>query len=180
MDKMVSIVRVDTRPYRTIAQENWGLTDEQMRGMHVHHRIHRSKGGTNDPTNLYVCSPSFHSRVWHNGEEFIEWSLLQPREVRVKNAEKMNSHPATKENRLANGKKTKNLRYGDVNHQREAGSRQPREVRVDNGRKGAKTQHSQRWMSTDPDFPSYVSTPTGLSNWQRARGIDISKRVRIQ
>jgi hypothetical protein len=45
-----------------------------MRGMHVHHRIHRSKGGTNDPSNLFVCSPSFHQWVWHDGEEFIEWS----------------------------------------------------------------------------------------------------------
>ena len=61
------LVKVDTRPYRVIAQENWGLSDEQMRGMHVHHRIPVSQGGTNDPTNLYVCSPSFHAWVWHNG-----------------------------------------------------------------------------------------------------------------
>lgn len=51
--------------YREIARLNWGLTKEQMKGMHVHHRIPRSKGGTNDPTNLYVCSPWFHSHVWH-------------------------------------------------------------------------------------------------------------------
>ena len=69
-----SIVQVDKRPYRTIAQENWGLTKEQMKGMHVHHRISISEGGTDDPTNLYVCSPSFHRWGWHNGEEFIEWA----------------------------------------------------------------------------------------------------------
>jgi hypothetical protein len=74
MDKHLSIVLVDKRPYRKIAQENWGLTREQMRGMHVHHRIPRSSGGTNDPSNLYVCSPSFHRWVWHDGEEFIEWA----------------------------------------------------------------------------------------------------------
>lgn len=62
-----SIVKVDRRPYRDIAQDNWGLTDEQMRGMHVHHRIPVSKGGTNDPSNLFVCSPSFHAWVWHGG-----------------------------------------------------------------------------------------------------------------
>jgi hypothetical protein len=73
MDKSVSIVKVDHRPYRVIAQENWGLTDEQMKGKHVHHRIHRSKGGTNDPCNLYVCSPWYHDVVWHNGSGgFIE------------------------------------------------------------------------------------------------------------
>jgi hypothetical protein len=65
MDKNVSIVKVDKRSYRAIARDNWGLTREQMKGMHVHHRIPRSKGGTNDPTNLYVCSPWFHDVVWH-------------------------------------------------------------------------------------------------------------------
>jgi len=67
MDKSVSIVKVDRRPYRVIAQENWGLTDEQMRGMHVHHRIRRSDGGTNDPSNLFVCTPWYHDVVWHGG-----------------------------------------------------------------------------------------------------------------
>jgi hypothetical protein len=67
MDKTVSIVKIDRRPYRVIAQENWGLTDEQMRGMHVHHRIRRSDGGTNDPSNLFVCSSWYHDAVWHEG-----------------------------------------------------------------------------------------------------------------
>jgi hypothetical protein len=60
------IVRVDNRSYRKIAQDNWGLTDEQMIGMHVHHRYPVSKGGTNDASNLYVCSPWFHAHVWHH------------------------------------------------------------------------------------------------------------------
>lgn len=84
MDKTVSIVRVDTRPYRRIAQDNWGLTNAQMRGKHVHHRIAVSDGGTNDPSNLYVCSPSFHRWGWHNGEKFVEWAN--------KGAEKANEH----------------------------------------------------------------------------------------
>ena len=80
MEKNVSIVKVDKRHYRVIAQENWGLTKGQMKGMHVHHRIPRSKGGTNDASNLFVCSPSFHRWVWHNGEEFIEWATKGGRE----------------------------------------------------------------------------------------------------
>ena len=55
----VAIIKVDKRHYRKIAQENWGLTDAQMKGMHVHHRIPRSQGGTNDPSNLYVCRHGF-------------------------------------------------------------------------------------------------------------------------
>lgn len=68
MKKSSSLVLCDKRSYRKIAQDNWGLTDEQMKGMHVHHRIPQSKGGTNDPSNLYVCSPWFHANVWHHGD----------------------------------------------------------------------------------------------------------------
>lgn len=74
MRKDLSIVAVDPRPYRVIAQENWGLTDSQMEGMHVHHRVHRSRGGTNDPSNLYVCSPYFHKHIWHDGQEWISYA----------------------------------------------------------------------------------------------------------
>lgn len=62
-----AIVKVDKRHYRKIAQENWGLTDAQMEAMDVHHRIPQSRGGTNDPSNLYVCSRWFHAYVWHAG-----------------------------------------------------------------------------------------------------------------
>jgi len=70
MQKEISIVRVDTRNYRRIAQDNWGLTRQQMKGMHVHHRIPRSQGGTNDPSNLYVCSSWFHKYVWHAEDSY--------------------------------------------------------------------------------------------------------------
>jgi hypothetical protein len=74
MHKSVSIVKVDPRNHRAIARENWGLTWKQMKGMHVHHRVRRCDGGTNDASNLYVCSPSFHRWGWHNGEEFVDWA----------------------------------------------------------------------------------------------------------
>lgn len=63
-----AIVKVDSRPHRVIAQENWNLTNDEMKGMHVHHRIPRSQGGTNDSSNLYVCSPSFHFHAWHGAD----------------------------------------------------------------------------------------------------------------
>ena len=67
---MGAIVKVDKRHYRKIAQQNWGLTKQQMVGMHVHHRIPVSEGGTDDPTNLYVCSGWFHAYVWHDESYF--------------------------------------------------------------------------------------------------------------
>ena len=76
MDRNLSIVPGDKRPYRKIAQCNWGLTDQQMKGMHVHHRIPKSRGGTDDASNLFVCSPWFHKNIWHSGEAWIEWANI--------------------------------------------------------------------------------------------------------
>jgi hypothetical protein len=72
MEKGLSIVLVDKRPYRKIAQDNWGLTNEQMAGMHVHHRVNAHEGGTNDPSNLFVCSSWFHANVWHSRFTLVE------------------------------------------------------------------------------------------------------------
>jgi hypothetical protein len=74
MKRNTSIIKVDTRHHREIARDNWGLTKEQMVGMHVHHRIPVSRGGTDDASNLYVCSPYFHKNLWHDGKEFVIWA----------------------------------------------------------------------------------------------------------
>lgn len=52
------------------------------------------------------------------------------------------------------------------------------ELRLVITKKGAAVQHAQQWQSTHTDFEQYVSTPCGLSAWQRKRGIDTSLRVR--
>jgi hypothetical protein len=51
------------------------------------------------------------------------------------------------------------------------------EAYVENRRRGAYTQHSQRWECL---ITGYVSTPGPLSRYQKARGIDTSQRRRIQ
>jgi hypothetical protein len=40
----------------------------------------------------------------------------------------------------------------------------------------AKRSHAQRWMCLET---GHISSPAGLSSWQRARGIDYSRRVKI-
>ena len=57
---------------RNIARKHWGLTKEQMRGMHVHHFPHRCDGGKDIPEHLYVCSPEMHKTGWHNDAWFME------------------------------------------------------------------------------------------------------------
>jgi hypothetical protein len=73
MEKTVSIVlSPHIKNHRKVAQAHWGLTDEEMNGMHVHHHPAVSEGGRNVPEHLYVCSPSMHSHGWHNGGYFIQ------------------------------------------------------------------------------------------------------------
>lgn len=93
-----AIVKLPTEHYRQVAQNHWGLTDKQMEGMHVHHRIPQSEGGTNDPSNLYVCSPWFHAYVWHTKQYWIEKATEAGRKS------------LTPEQRRNNGLKTGNAR----------------------------------------------------------------------
>ena len=57
---------------RNIARKHWGLTKEQMYGMHVHHFPPRCEGGKDIPEHLYVCSPETHKTGWHNDAWFME------------------------------------------------------------------------------------------------------------
>lgn len=61
------VISQESFNYRKLAQHSWGLTDEQMIGMHVHHHPPRSQGGRNIPEHLYVCSLSVHYIGWHKG-----------------------------------------------------------------------------------------------------------------
>lgn len=52
-----------------------------------------------------------------------------------------------------------------------------KEEKHEAGKKAAKIQHKQKWQCT---ITGYISTPCGLSSYQRARGIDTSNRVKIE
>jgi hypothetical protein len=120
-----SIVKVDPRPYRKIAQEHWGLSDEQMKGMHVHHRIPVSEGGTNDPSNLYVCSPSFHAWAWH-GCSFVEMareagrkgSKAQPVSTKIANGLTHGSNNLQEVRNRPGHQRKASLRAAEVRRQR--------------------------------------------------------------
>jgi hypothetical protein len=70
MDTSVSIVLSrEESNYRKLAQVHYGLTDEEMKGRHVHHNPPRHSGGRNVPEHLYVYSPEVHDEV-HGGGGF--------------------------------------------------------------------------------------------------------------
>lgn len=61
----------EDKNYRKLAQVSWGLTDEQMAGMHVHHQPPRSEGGRDIALHLYVTSSSMHAFGWHSEAYWI-------------------------------------------------------------------------------------------------------------
>ncbi len=64
MKKEVSIVLSRERQnYRKLAQEWFGLTDEQMKDCDVHHNPPRSQGGRNIPEHLFVYHYTLHAAV---------------------------------------------------------------------------------------------------------------------
>ena len=197
MNKDVSIVRVDTRPYRKIAQESWGLTDEQMKGKHVHHRVAISEGGTNDPSNLYVCSPSFHRWGWHNGERWIEWAVKGAIKTHEEKDERGKSVNASKGGKI--GVKKTNAKRDElgrsvqgVKNAERINSEKDHLGRSVNAVKGANKNHmektedgksvnavkmaSQRWKST---LDGFISNASGVAKHNRANGWDPNARVRV-
>lgn len=206
MEKHLSLVKLETRPHRVVAQENWGLTDEQMKGCHVHHRVALSAGGTNDPSNLFVCSPSMHRWGWHEGDRgFGEWAHegyrravemgrhdgwgYVPRETLVENgrrnsaklvAEKRGFHGAAPEQRSAwnkvNGAKGCHA-AGQSTFEKGVGlfamTRKEKDAR---NKKGAKVLNGLFAVCLET---GYLSTLGPLAKWQRARGIDPARRVRL-
>lgn len=170
--------------YRKIAQLNWGLTDEQMKGMHVHHRIPRSNGGTDAPENLYVCSPSFHAEVWHNGRykqiviassAAVSGGLTNKRIHQESRTGYYSdeSHRKSNQTRKENGSLS---RAGSIGG-RISGRKHSKEHMSKMGTLGGKALAAQKWQCTET---GYISSPGGLSRYQNKRGISVKKRKRIQ
>ena len=181
---MSQLVLMPNKPYRKIAQENWDLSDDQMKGMHVHHRIPRSKGGTDAPENLYVCSPSFHQEIWHNGryrqivkasDAAVSGGLTN---VLIHQENKTGYFSA--ESRKKSGK-ARSLSGSCAKAGKKGGSisgkLHSKEHMSEMGKEGAKSLHSQKWQCL---ATGYVTSAGGLSRYQNKRSIPTSKRKRIK
>ena len=205
MDQSVSIVKLETRPHRVVARENWGLSVEQMIGMEVHHRVPVSRGGTNDPSNLYVCSPSMHRWGWHNGDRgFGEWASLGgeravtgghsgwvhvPLEVKIKNGKKTGAYNRENNTGLfaatlkewsarnrVNGSKGCHA-AGRSTFEKQTGLFALTDAQKNTrNKKGAKILNGLFAMCLET---GYLSTLGPLAKWQRVRGIDPARRIRL-
>jgi len=176
MDKSVSLVlSKESVNYRKLAQKWYGLTDDQMVGMDVHHNPPRHLGGRNIPEHLFVYSESLHSSIHGN---FTGYARLGAKEAHKIKNEEGKSITAVKAGQIG-GKAKKNwgLTPEELSERnRERGLLQPVEVRKQNGSKLGKSSTSQRWQCLVTGF---VTGPGSLTRYQQARGIDPSFRKRI-
>ena len=203
MNNDVSIVI--SRPvhnYRKLAQEWYGLTDEQMIGRHVHHNPPRHKGGQNVPEHLYVYSPEIHDEV-HGGNGFTaacsEGGKVGGKiggKARNKNIEAC-KRGGQRGGRVTGAKaQTEGIGFfGLTEAERRENSRKGGQRAVETGqlqsvvtpesiRKGGQIAGKQNshhinkvlWRCT---VCGAISTAAGLTHIQRAKGIDKSNREKV-
>jgi len=111
--------RLSPNVIRRIARDHWGLTNEQMCGMHVHHQPPRCEGGKDIPEHLYVCSPPMHQYGWHNNEWFMN---------NLQKAVKYNT--GRKDSEETRRKKSEALKGRNVGHSYEGGEKHPNSKKV--------------------------------------------------
>jgi hypothetical protein len=169
--------------YRKIAQEHWGLSDEQMKGKHVHHYPEKCNGGRNIPEHLYVCSPEMHSHGWHNGD----WFTVKALEGQKKGLETRRRNPKIRSPRLKMTPEERKLLNAEINKRR-VGKKYPKEAkeRMSQAHKDSKksqehitTNNTKEWM--DPDHPELgIRTICGLANMQKKRGYPSGSEHRVK
>jgi DNA-binding MarR family transcriptional regulator len=66
------VLSTDKYNYRKVAQQHYGLTDEQMKDIDIHHNPPRCEGGRNIPEHLYVYHPATHKLI--HDKQAINWA----------------------------------------------------------------------------------------------------------
>jgi hypothetical protein len=66
------VLSTDKHNYRKVAQQHYGLTDEQIKNVDIHHNPPRCEGGRNIPEHLYVYHPATH-KIIHD-KQAINWA----------------------------------------------------------------------------------------------------------
>lgn len=174
---------------------------------HKHHIVPKYMGGTDDADNLVEVTITQHAmfhycnwRLWGNDEDKIAWKGLS-RSLGKENIikEKLSLGGKKGGKKGGGGKKSKENKTGlfalskeQLSEQGKIGAQRCKELgvgifsltleqRIENGRKngkkGGKNTGNQKWQCLETGF---IANPGNLTQFQRKRGIDTSKRIRIE
>lgn len=186
MKREVSIVLSRERKnYRKLAQEWFGLTDEQMVGMDVHHNPPRHQGGRNIPEHLFVYHETLHAAT--HGNDFTKWAREAARYVKnrntgpggrascalMKETQTGFFDPKNKERKREGSKKAGRIRADQMREEGFSGLGASLEAAQEAGRKAA----AQRWRCL---ITGHTCSAGALARFQKARGIDTSLRERVE
>jgi hypothetical protein len=182
MEKHLSIVLSrERKDFRKLAQEWFGLTEEEMEGMHVHHNPPRHKGGRNIPEHLFVLHPTLHAAVHQH--DFVLWATEGGRKGGSVRGDK----------KRKGGEKARDFKLGmfspeippevrrkwNVEAGKKGAAAQPHETRVLHGKRLAQ----ENAQFEDPDHPELGRHNAGnLVQKQKAKGLPHGKenRRRVQ
>ena len=168
----------ETKNYRKLAQQHWGLTDEQMRGMHVHHYPEKCNGGRNIPEHLYVCSPSIHAHCWHDGDWFVE-KAAKGGSLGKRKSTKPKKKPLTVNERKELNTRINKMRVGKKYTD---GAKEKMSEAHKNSPKSQQnicSQNTKEWM--DPEHPELgVRTVSALVRMQKKRNYPSSVEHRVK
>lgn len=198
MKKEVSIVLSRERKnHRKLAQEWFGLTDEQMVGMDVHHNPPRHQGGRNIPEHLFVYHETLHAAIHEDlfvlsarkggfaGGRKGGLSLHQEKDEEGKSIYAKQLGRAAHKDKDETGKSLHNLRLNTILHANKnpegksaialKAAAATHKVKDNEGKskaavKAGKTTSSQKWE--DPRHPELgQKAPSILVMMQKRRGL---------
>jgi hypothetical protein len=179
MKKEVSIVlSPESKNFRKLAQEWFGLSDEQMKGRHVHHNPPRHQGGRNIPEHLFVYDESLHAEV--HRDDFVLWASR---------GGKLGGKAGSREKKRKHGEKCRDEGIGffspgvspdqrrkwNVEAGKKGAAAQPHEIRVLHGKRLAR----ENAQFEDPDHPELGTHNAGnLVRIQKSKGLPHGKENR--
>jgi hypothetical protein len=186
MKREVSIVLSrEVKNHRKLAQEWFGLTDEQMKDCDVHHNPPRHQGGRNIPEHLFVYHYTLHSAI--HKHDFVLWARKGARlggqhtnpNGGIVSCKKMReSQTGLFDPKLKPFRSEWTSRAGEARAQQMASEGYPglgasSEAASEAGKKAA----AQRWRCL---ITEHISSAASLARFQKARGIDTSLRERLK
>ena len=171
---------------------------------HKHHIVPRYEGGSDDPSNLVELTSTQHA-MWHfaewqrkgNKEDFLAWRALSghygKEEImlaayRIGHARMLEVRDAEKDadGKSLYGKKVAARLHAERNEQGKSkqGVKNAQRLHSKKDEQGRSVQGLANAARTNAIrckclVTGKVSSPSGLTSWQRARGIDTALRVKL-